>query len=363
MRSTSGREWRLSMGHNSWGTEYTFTTFGESHGEAVGVVIDGAEPGFPLDLAQLQREMDRRRPGGNRLGTARSEKDAVRILSGLFEGKTTGAPIAIVIANTDTHPRDYEALRDVYRPGHADYTYEKKYGIRDHRGGGRSSARETACRVAAGAVAKQMLRRRGITVQAGVVQIGSVSAAKRDWNAAGGNLLSCPDSEAAEKMQELIEEARRQGDSRGGVIECIVRGCPPGLGDPEYDRLDARLASALFSINAAKGVEVGEGFASALLRGSEDNDQMDRNGFLSNHCGGILGGISTGQDIVLRVAFKATPSISVKQKTIDKTGREVDLVIGGRHDPCVCPRAVPVVEAMAAATLLDAWYAQWGRGK
>ena len=349
------------MGHNTFGTEFSITTFGESHGAAIGVVIDGVEAGFPIDLEALQADMDRRRPGGNKLGTPRDEADTVQILSGVFQGKTTGTPICMLVWNTNQISSAYDELKGLYRPGHADYTYQMKYGIRDWRGGGRASARETAARVAAGALARQVLAKRGITVKAGTVQVGAVKASERDWSIARTNLLSCPDSMAAGKMQEAIEQARGMGDSVGGVVECVVQGCPAGLGDPQFDKLEAKLGQAMLSINATRGVEFGDGFAAAGLYGSQDNDAMDAGGFLSNHEGGILGGISTGCDIVFRVAFKPTPSISRQQRTVTQDGKETTLVVKGRHDPCVCPRAVVVVEAMAAITVLDAYYAQFGR--
>lgn len=351
------------MAHNTFGSEYSVTTFGESHGPAIGCVIDGIEPGFPIDWDAVRRQMERRRPGANALGTKRNEADVVEVLSGVFEGRTTGTPLALLIRNGNQHSSDYENLKDLFRPGHADYTYWKKYGIRDWRGGGRSSARETAARLAAGAIARQVLESHGITIQAGTIQVGDIRAEKRNWDEAQANLLSCPDQEAASRMQALIEQMRRQEDSIGGIVECVISGVPSGLGDPEADKLEAKLGSAMLSINASKGVEFGDGFQAALHKGSEDNDQMDAHGFLTNHAGGMLGGISTGADIILRVAFKATPSISLPQKTVTIGGEETTLVIKGRHDPCVCPRAVPVVEGMAAITLLDCYYAQFGRGR
>ncbi len=349
------------MGHNTFGFEYSVTTFGESHGEAIGVVIDGSEAGFPIDMQELQHDLDRRRPGANKLGTTRREQDKVHILSGVFEGKTTGTPICMVIENTNQNSSAYDKLRDLYRPGHADYTYQAKYGIRDHRGGGRSSARESAARVAGGALARQLLKKKGITIQAGCVQIGTIRTDRRNWEEASANPLSCPDKEKAFAMEQLIEQARAKGDSVGGVIECVIRGLPAGVGDPEFDKLEAKLGQAMLSINASKGVEFGEGFYSAELWGSQNNDAMDKDGFVTNHAGGILGGISTGSDILLRVAFKPTPSIRKEQHTITTRGEETTLTIEGRHDPCVCPRAVVVVEAMAAITTLDAYYSQFGR--
>lgn len=343
------------MGHNSFGHEFSFTTFGESHGKAIGVVIDGVQSGFPIDWDAVQAMMNRRRPGGNSLGTKRNESDAVTVLSGIYQGKTTGAPIALLIPNNDQHSSDYDELAHLYRPGHADYTLMQKWGIRDSRGGGRSSGRETAARVAAGAIATQILASYGITLKAGTVQIGAIRAEKRDWKEAD-NELTCPDKEATVKMLDLIEQARMDLDSVGGVVECHATGLPTGLGEPTFDKLQALLAHAMFSIGAVRGFEIGEGFHAAEMRGSEDNDQMEPSGFLSNHAGGILGGISNGQELVFRVAFKPTSSISRHQKTVDEQGNPVDLVVKGRHDPCIVPRAVVVVEAMTAAVLLDAWY-------
>jgi len=351
----------MTMGHNSFGTEFTFTTFGESHGQAIGVVLDGIEAGFPIDWKRVQEMMDRRRPGGNPLGTKRNENDTLTVLSGMYDGKTTGCPIAIIIPNNDQHGSDYDALSDVYRPGHADYTYQQKWGLRDSRGGGRSSGRETACRVAAGAVAAQILEQKGISIQAGTVQIGNLKTDKRDWSTARSNPLSCPDSEKAEIFGQTIEQARMHNDSVGGIIECVVKGLPSGLGEPTFDKLEALLAHAMMSIGAAKGFEVGEGFHAAELPGSQNNDQMDGHGFLTNHAGGILGGISTGEDLVFRVAFKPTPSIAQTQKTLNTNGEEVEITIKGRHDPCIVPRAVVVVEAMTATVMLDAWYMAKGR--
>lgn len=349
------------MGHNTFGNEFCVTTFGESHGPGIGLVIDGIQSGFPIDFDAVGKEMDRRRPGGNPLGTARKEADAVQVLSGMCEGRTTGVPLALFIPNAGQHSSDYDALRNVFRPGHADATYEAKYGLRDWRGGGRSSARETAARVAAGAIAKQILATHGIRLWAGCVEIAGIKAVREDWSKAADNPLRCPDEEAAKAMQEAILQARAEDDSVGGIVSCTITGVPAGLGDPEFDKLDARLAQAMLSINASKGIEFGDGFEAARKKGSENNDQMDRNGYRSNHAGGILGGISDGMPISFRVAFKPTPSISLPQRTVTRDGEETTLVIKGRHDPCVCPRAVVVVEAMAAITILDAWYAQFGR--
>ena len=350
------------MGHNSFGSALTVTTFGESHGEGLGVVIDGIEAGITLDCDAIQAEMDRRRPGANPLGTKRNEKDTVHILSGLYQGKTTGTPLTLVLFNDDQHSSDYAELEKVFRPGHADWTFQQKFGIRDIRGGGRSSGRETSARVAAGAVAKQVLETKGIKVFAGTVQVGSVVAEQRNWDEAD-NFLRCPDRSAATNMEALIELVRSEQDSIGGIIECRAQGVPAGLGEPVFDKLDALLAHALMSIGAVKGVQIGDGFSCALMRGSQCNDQRNRNGFLSNHAGGILGGISSGQEIILQAAVKPTPSISLKQKTVDMDNRERILEIQGRHDPCICPRAVVVVESMVALTLLDLFYCAFGRQK
>ncbi|WP_320130380.1 chorismate synthase [uncultured Sphaerochaeta sp.] len=350
------------MGHNSFGSAFTITTFGESHGEGLGVVIDGIESGIKLDLSMIQSEMDRRRPGANPLGTFRSEQDAVTILSGLYQGVTTGTPLTLVLFNKDQHSADYSALEKVFRPGHADWGFQQKFGIRDVRGGGRSSGRETSARVAAGAIAKQVLAQKGMKIFAGTVQIGTLSTQKRNWEEAN-NFLCCPDRETAREMEKLIEQVRSEDDSIGGIIECHVQGVPAGLGEPVFNKLDALLAHAVMSIGAVKGVQIGDGFACATMRGSQCNDQRDSTGFLSNHAGGILGGISSGQEIVLQAAIKPTPSIARPQKTVDVDNHEQLLEIKGRHDPCICPRAVVVVESMVAITLLDLFYCAHGRQK
>jgi chorismate synthase len=348
------------MGANSYGSAFTITTFGESHGEGLGVVIDGIESGFPLDIEAIQAEMDRRRPGGNPLGTARNERDEVRILSGVHNGFTTGTPLTMILFNTDQHSADYSELERVYRPGHADWTYAKKYKVRDVRGSGRASGRETSARVAAGAIAKQILARKGIEIFAGTVQVGSVVAGKRDWTEAG-NALRCPDAAKAREMEALIERVRDEQDSIGGVVECHATNVPVGLGEPVFDKLDALLAHGVMSIGAVKGVQIGDGFACASMRGSECNDQRDSTGFLSNHAGGMLGGISSGQEIVLQAAVKPTASIARAQQTVDTENHDRMLEIVGRHDPCICPRIVVVVEAMVAITLLDLQYRAYGR--
>ncbi len=328
------------MAGSSFGKKFRITTWGESHGPAIGVVIDGCPAGLDLAEADIQIMLDRRKPGQSRYATARSEDDAVEILSGVFEGKTTGTPISLMIRNRDHHSADYAAIRDVYRPGHADYTFDEKYGIRDYRGGGRSSGRETAGRVAAGAVAEKLLREMGISFAVRPFSIGGVAAV----------------DEAAVKAR--LEAAIKDCDSVGGIVECIVTGVPAGLGDPVFDKADARLAQAIMSIGAVKGVEIGDGFAAASHRGSENNDafRADEAGRVTkqaNHAGGILGGITDGSDIVIRAAFKPTPSIAQEQESVSRQHENVTLTIGGRHDPTIVHRGMVVVEAMAAVTILD----------
>ena len=349
------------MSGNTFGTALRITTFGESHGEALGVVIDGLESNFPIDTAHLAKQMARRRPGGNPLGTKRQEPDAVEILSGVFEGKTTGAPLAIMLRNTNQRSKDYHDISRLYRPGHADHTWQQKFGIRDWRGGGRSSGRETSARLAAGAIAMQILEKKGIDITAYTISIGEISTEKRDIDQVARNLVGAPDAEAAVLMEQLIERMREENDSVGGVIECQVTGLPVGLGEPVFDKADALLAHAIMSIGATKGIEFGDGFASSRRRGSENNDQMDTDGFLSNHAGGINGGITNGDTLVFRTAVKPTSSIGKPQKTIDIDGQERTIVVEGRHDPCICVRIIPVVEAMTALTLLSLWYEQHGR--
>lgn len=343
------------MGHNSFGKNISITTFGESHGPALGVIIDGLTPQLELDLDFIQKEMDRRRPGGNSLGTPRKEADQIKILSGIYKGKVTGTPLTLIVENTNQKSKDYSKLEQLYRPGHADFTYQNKYGIRDVRGGGRSSGRETLARVAAGAVAKQYLNKESITIEAATIQIGDIKVTEDqyNWEERVNNELYCPNSEKAKQMSNLIEQVRKQKDSIGGVIECRIKNLPIGLGEPAFDKLPALLAYAMMGIGATKGFEIGEGFNSAKLRGSQNNDQINKNGFITNHSGGSLGGISNGEEIIFRVAFKATPSISLKQKTITVENEETEIEIEGRHDPCICPRAVVVVESMAAIVILD----------
>ncbi|HVP37725.1 MAG TPA: chorismate synthase [Candidatus Saccharimonadales bacterium] len=334
------------------------TTFGESHGPGLGGVVDGMPPGIPLAREHLQRELDRRRPGQSAVTTQRQEGDQVELLSGVFEGLTTGTPIAFLVRNQDARPEDYEALREVFRPGHADYTYFVKYGHRDHRGGGRASGRETLCRVAAGAIARRLLAPLGVEIFAATVRIGDIEARERDYPEAERNPVRAPDAAAAAAMAELLLRLRDAGDSVGGVVEVVARNVPAGLGDPVFDKLDAVLAMAMMSIGTIKGVEIGDGFAATRLRGSQAHDAMDATGFLSNHAGGILGGISTGQDILMRLAIKPTSSLRVPQQSLNIRGEPVAVATEGRHDPCVCPRVVPVAEAMMALTLADAWLAQ-----
>jgi chorismate synthase len=318
---------------NTFGKHFRITTFGESHGRAIGVVIDGCPPRIRLQASDIQPFLDRRRPGQDALSSPRKEEDRVEILSGIFEGKTTGAPIAMIVWNRDARPEDYEELRSVFRPGHADYTFQKKYGIRDPRGGGRSSGRETVARVAAAALAIQCLSLYGIHIHSRICAIHG--------------------EEGPERMREVIRTVQDQGDSVGGIIELVASGCPAGLGDPVFGKLDAQIASAMMGIGGIKGVEIGEGFRAARMLGSEHNDPMLPGGFASNHAGGILGGISTGQDLVVRIAVKPTSSISRSQQTINSSGEPVEISVRGRHDPCIVPRVQPVAEAMLALVLID----------
>jgi chorismate synthase len=346
------------MAGNTFGQIFKVTTFGESHGPAIGVVIDGVPPGLELTEADIQFELDRRRPGQSKITTQRQETDKVEILSGVFEGKTTGTALAMIIRNQDMRPKDYSNIKNLFRPGHADYTYFMKYGIRDYQGGGRSSGRETACRVAAGAVAKKILADHNIRIVAYTLAVGDIQAKKKDYTVIEKNIVRAPDLEAAKLMIKKIEEARLNCDSIGGVIEAVIHGCPPGLGDPVFDKLNARLAYALMSIGTIRGIEFGTGFAATQMHGSEHNDTfyMDdkRVRTTTNHAGGILGGISNGEDIILRVAVKPPSSIAQKQKTVSMDLKDADIEVKGRHDPCICPRVVPVVESMIALTLVDA---------
>lgn len=338
---------------SAFGKLLTLTTFGESHGAAVGVILDGCPPGLALDPALVQRDLDRRRPGQSAVTTQRKEPDTVEIVSGVFEGVTTGATIAMIVRSVDARSADYANLKDLFRPGHADFTYIAKYGVRDYRGSGRSSGRETVARVAAGAVARALLSRFGASVRAGTVAVGDIVATARDWAIAESNAVRSPDAKTAAAMEQAILAAREKGDSLGGVVEIVAEGVPAGWGDPIFDKLDATLAHGLMSIGAVKGFEVGDGFAATRLRGSEMNDRMSPRGFETNHTGGILGGISTGQPIVLRIAVKPPSSIALPQKTVDRAGADRDFAITGRHDPCLCPRVVPVAEAMTCLVLAD----------
>ncbi len=342
------------MAGNSIGQFFRVTTFGESHGVALGCIVDGVPPGIPLTEADLQHDLDRRRPGTSRYTTQRREPDEVRILSGVFEGVTTGTSIGLLVENTDQRSQDYGAIKEVYRPGHADFTYQKKYGIRDYRGGGRSSARETAMRVAAGAIAKKYLASLyGVTVRGYLAQIGDVSCELKDWDQVEQNPFFCPDPDKLEALDTLMRNLKKDGDSIGAKVTVIAENLPAGLGEPVFDRLDADIAHALMSINAVKGVEIGDGFAVVTKRGSENRDEILPEGFASNHAGGILGGISSGQPVIAHLALKPTSSIMVPGRTINRQGEAVDMVTRGRHDPCVGIRAVPIAEAMMAIVLLD----------
>ena len=346
---------------NTFGNIFRLTTFGESHGEAIGGVVDGMPAGITIDTDFIQAELDRRRPGQSNITTSRKEPDRVELLSGVFEGKSTGCPIGFIVRNTNQHSGDYDNMRELFRPSHADYTYYNKYGVRDHRGGGRSSARITISRCVAGALAKMVLRQMGISIQAYTSQVGNIALdrdyRKYDLTLTETNAVRCPDQKKAEEMISLIEEVKADGDTIGGVITAVIKGCPPGLGEPEAGKLHAALGAAMLSINAVKGFEYGEGFDGVSQRGSEQNDiflAMDgKITTATNHSGGIQGGISNGQDIYFRVAFKPVATLLREQNTVDIDGKATTLTAKGRHDPCVLPRAVPVVEAMAAMTILD----------
>jgi len=344
------------MAGNSFGNLFRLSTFGESHGEAIGGIIDGCPPGIDVDLGAIQLEMERRKPGQSKIVTQRKEPDTVKFLSGIFEGKTTGTPIGFIIENTNQKSKDYSHIKDVYRPSHADYVYDKKYGHRDYRGGGRSSARETACRVVAGAIAKQVLK--DIKINAFVSSVGDIYLDKPyqdlDLQNTESNIVRCPDEVTAKKMIERIQEIRKEGDTIGGTITCIIQNTPIGLGEPVFDKLHAELGKAMLSINAVKGFEYGSGFCGAKMKGSEHNDLFNEDGTTkSNLSGGIQGGISNGMDIYFRIAFKPVATIMKSQETIDRKGNKAEMQGKGRHDPCVVPRAVPIVEAMAALVLAD----------
>lgn len=342
------------MSGNTFGRSFCVTSFGESHGIAIGCVVDGCPPGMELSEADLQPDLDRRKPGTSKYVTQRKEDDAVRILSGVFEGRTTGTPIALLIENKDQRSYDYEKIKQTFRPNHADYAYVQKYGVRDHRGGGRSSARETAVRVAAGGIAKKWLRQAfGVEIRGYVAQIGPLELALKDWSAVDTNPFFCADPTRVAELERLIDGLRSEGDSVGARVSVVASNMPVGLGEPVFDRLDAELAHALMGINAVKGVEIGDGMRVAGLRGTEHRDEMTPQGFLSNHSGGISGGISTGQDLVCSIAIKPTSSITTPGKSIDEEGQAVDMRTTGRHDPCVGIRAVPIAEAMVALVLMD----------
>ena len=356
---------------NTFGQLFTLTTFGESHGAAIGGVVDGMPAGIEIDMDFIQSELNRRRPGQSRVTTARQEADQVELLSGVFEGKTTGCPIGFIVRNQNQHSQDYENLRTLFRPSHSDFTYYNKYGTRDHRGGGRSSARITISRVVGGALAKLVLRQMGITVQAYTSQVGAIALApdyhRYDLSLTETNAMRCPDAEKAQQMEQLVMQVKADGDTIGGIITCVIKGCPVGLGEPEFDKLHAQLGSAMLSINAVKGFEYGAGFAGVTLRGSEQNDIFVSSNLQSqtspittatNNSGGIQGGISNGQDIYFRVAFKPVATLLRSQDTVDIEGNPTTFTAQGRHDPCVLPRAVPVVEAMAAMVILDSFLCQ-----
>lgn len=345
---------------NSYGTLFRIATFGESHGPAIGVILEGCPAGLEIDEAFIQNELNRRKPGQSKITTQRKEDDTFKILSGVFEGKSTGTPIAIVIENQDQRSKDYGHIEHAFRPSHADYTYQAKYGVRDHRGGGRSSARETAARVAAGAIAKLLLRKSGIEINAYVSQVGDVKAphyTQLDLSKTEDNMVRCPDGTVAEKMIALIDQVRLDRDTIGGIVTCVVRNTPVGLGEPVFDKLHAELGKAMLSINAVKGFEYGSGFEGIRLRGSQHNDEFYKDGdrirTKTNHSGGVQGGISNGEDIYFNVAFKPVATIMQDQQSVDKNGDEVTVAGKGRHDPCVVPRAVPIVESMAALVLAD----------
>ena len=352
---------------NTFGKLFTLTTFGESHGVAVGGVVDGMPPGIPIDIDFIQHELARRRPGQSRITTDRKELDQVELLSGVFEGKSTGTPIGFIVRNRNQQSKDYNSIANLFRPSHADYTYYNKYGIRDYRGGGRASARITLSRVVAGALAKLVLKQKGISITAYTSQVGNITLdkdyQKYDFSLIESNPVRCPEPEKAKEMEALIAEMKREGDTIGGVITCVIKGCPVGLGEPEFDKLHTQLGAAMLSINAVKGFEYGEGFAGASYRGSQQNDifipssdkqQTHDIKTKTNHSGGIQGGISNGEDIYFRVAFKPVATLLMEQETVNKEGEATKIDVHGRHDPCVLPRAVPIVEAMAAMTILDA---------
>jgi len=347
------------MSGSSFGKLFTVTGFGESHGPAIGCIVDGCPPGMPLAEADLQHDLDRRKPGKSRHTTQRREADEVQILSGVFEGRTTGAPIGLIIHNTDQRSKDYSKIMDRFRPGHADYTYQQKYGVRDYRGGGRSSARETAMRVAAGAIAKKYLQQSlGIEIRGYLAQLGPLELELKDWSSVENNAFFCPDPQRVAELEDYMDALRKEGNSVGARVNVVATGVPPGLGEPIFDRLDADIAHAMMSINAVKGVEIGAGFACVGQKGTEHRDEITPAGFLSNHAGGVLGGISSGQDVLVSIALKPTSSIRLPGRTVDVNGQPVEVVTTGRHDPCVGIRATPIAEAMLAIVLMDHWLRQ-----
>jgi len=346
---------------NRFGQRFSFTTFGESHGKALGCIVDGVPAGLAIDEAFIQSELDRRKPGKSKFETARKEDDKVEILSGVFEGVSTGTPIAMIIYNTDQHSKDYSNVKDLFRPGHADFTYFHKYGIRDYRGGGRSSARETAARVAAGAIAKLMLQEIGVEILSGICEIDGIKSEKFDFEYAKESIIYALDAEVEETQKEAVLKAKEAHDSVGGVSRVVIKNAPIGLGEPMYYKMDAVLADAMMGINAVKAVEIGDGISSASSKGSQNNDQIRANGFLSNHAGGILGGITNGEDIILNVYFKPTPSIFQEQHTLTCKDEEIDFSLKGRHDPCVAIRGTIVCEAMAALVMADMLLLNMGR--
>lgn len=349
------------MAGNTIGQLFTVTTFGESHGPALGCIIDGCPPGLPLTMADIQTDLNRRRPGSSRYTTQRREPDQVQILSGVFEGKTIGTPIGLLIENRDQKSKDYDDIANKFRPGHADFTYQKKYGCRDHRGGGRSSARETAMRVAAGAVARRYLASQGVTIHGYLAQMGDIICECHDRDEVTNNPFFCGDAVKVAALENLIIDLQREGNSIGARVNIIAEGLPAGLGEPVFDRLDADIAHAMMSINAVKAVEIGDGFAAVTQKGDEHRDEMISTGFLSNHAGGILGGISSGQDIKVSIALKPTSSIRLSGKTMNQQGETVDISTTGRHDPCVGVRATPIAEAMLAIVLMDHFLRQRGQ--
>lgn len=341
------------MSGNTFGKLFCVTSFGESHGRSIGCIVDGCPPGIELNEEMIQVDLDRRKPGTSRHTTQRREADEVKILSGVFEGKTTGTPIGLVIENTDQRSKDYSKIMDRFRPGHADYSYQQKYGFRDYRGGGRSSARETAMRVAAGSVAKQYLLTQGIRIRGYLSQLGPIKVDQFDWDEVGNNAFFWPNKNQIAELEDYMDALRKEGNSVGARVSVVAEGVPPGLGEPIFDRFDADLAHALMSINAVKGVEIGDGFESVVQKGTEHRDEMSPEGYLSNHAGGVLGGISSGQDVVAHIALKPTSSLRIPGKSINLDGEPVEVITEGRHDPCVGIRATPIAEAMVAIVIMD----------